>query len=101
MVIKLLPTPHSLGLYDNIYNEGNISRLPDFDGFFLSKRNERYHGIRKNGSLKRKNRHVFLLSDFIITLSLMAFSRSITLSISSLRNLDTNTEANKNYDRAH
>ena len=80
---------------DNIYNEGNISRLPDFDVFSLSKSNNRSHGIRKIGSLKRKNRHGLLLSDFIITLNqagcLMALSCSITISISSLRNLDTDT----------
>ena len=29
--IKLLQTPHPLGLNDNIYHEINISRLPDFD----------------------------------------------------------------------
>ena len=33
--IKLLQTPHLLGFNDNIYHEGNISRLPDFDVFFL------------------------------------------------------------------
>ena len=32
--IKLLQTPHPIGLNDNIYHEGNISRLPDFDVFF-------------------------------------------------------------------
>ena len=32
---KLLQTPHPLGLNDNIYHEGNISRLPDFDFFSL------------------------------------------------------------------
>ena len=32
--IKLLQTPHPLGFNDNIYHEGNISRLPDFDVFF-------------------------------------------------------------------
>ena len=34
--IKLLQTPHPLGFNDNIYHEGNISRLPDFDGGFFS-----------------------------------------------------------------
>ena len=34
--IKLLQTPHPLGFNDNIYHEGNISRLPDFDVFFFS-----------------------------------------------------------------
>ena len=31
--INLLQTPHPLGFNDNIYHEGNISRLPDFDIF--------------------------------------------------------------------
>ena len=33
--IKLLQTPHPLGFNDNIYHEGNISRLPDFDVFLF------------------------------------------------------------------
>ena len=33
--IKLLQTQHPLGFNDNIYHEGNISRLPDFDVFSL------------------------------------------------------------------
>ena len=35
MWIKLKQTPHPLGFNDNIYHEGNISRLPDFDVFSL------------------------------------------------------------------
>ena len=60
--IKLLQTPHPLGSNDNIYHEGNISRLPDFDVFSLldiRKRNKQSHGERKNGNLKRKNKLVF------------------------------------------
>ena len=34
--IKLLQTPHPLGFNANIYHEGIISRLPDFDVFFFS-----------------------------------------------------------------
>ena len=30
-LIKLLQTLNPLGFNDNIYHEGNISRLPDFD----------------------------------------------------------------------
>ena len=26
--------PFSLGFYDNIYHDGIISKMPDFDGFF-------------------------------------------------------------------
>ena len=98
--IKLLQTPHPLGFNDNIYHEGNISRLPDFDAFSLldiRKRNNRSHGRRKNGNLKRKNKHVLTLSELSIILKHsgrhMALSRLVTLSKSSLRNLDI--EANK------
>ena len=33
--IKSLQTTHPIGFNDNIYHEGNISRLPVFDGVFL------------------------------------------------------------------
>ena len=33
--IKALQTPFRLGFNDNIYHEGNISKIPDFNGFFL------------------------------------------------------------------
>ena len=102
--IKLLQTPHSLGFNDNIYHEGNISRLPDFDIFSLldiGKRNNRSHCKHKNGNLKRKYKHVLTLSELSIMLNHsgrhMALSHSVKLSISSLRNLDI--EANKCYDR--
>ena len=74
--------------------------------FFLldiRKRNNRSHGKRKNGNLKRKNKHVLTLLELSIILKHsgrhMALSRLVTLFISSLRNLDI--EANKFYDRAH
>ena len=48
-----------LGFNDNIYHEGNIYRLPDFDGVFslldIRIRNKRCHGKRKIDYLKRKN----------------------------------------------
>ena len=69
----------------------------------IRKRNNRSHGNRKNGNLKRKNKHVLTLSELSIILKHsgrhMALSHLVTLSISSLRNLDI--EANKFYDRAH
>ena len=34
-LIKLLQSPFLLGFNDNIYHEGNISKMPDFDVFFL------------------------------------------------------------------
>ena len=48
--IKLLQTPFPLGFNDNIYHEGNISKIPDFDVLTLSesrKRKSRSHGIGK------------------------------------------------------
>ena len=70
--IKLLQTPHPLGFNDNIYHEGNISRLPDFDVFFsildIRKSNHRSHDKRKNGNLRRKNKHVLTLSELSIIL---------------------------------
>ena len=67
--IKFLQTPHPLGCIDNIYHEGNISRLPVFDVFSLSdihKCNKRFQGKRKNGNLKHKNKHVLTLSELSI-----------------------------------
>ena len=46
--IELLQTPHPLGFNNDIWNEGNISRLPDFLSFFLLDIricNKRYHGV--------------------------------------------------------
>ena len=69
----------------------------------IRKRNNQSHGKRKNGNLKRKNKHVLTLSELSIILKHsgrhMALSRLVTLAISSLLNLDI--EANKFYDRAH
>ena len=58
---KLLQTPFPLGFNGNIYHEGNISKMPDFDVFSLfeiRKRKSRSHGIRKKGNGKRKKRAV-------------------------------------------
>ena len=33
--IKFLQSPFPLGFNDNIYHEGNISKMPDFDVFFF------------------------------------------------------------------
>ena len=57
--IKSLQTPFPLGFNDNIYHEGNISKMPDFDIFSLlecRKRKTRSHSTRKNGNYKRKLR---------------------------------------------
>ena len=38
----------------------------------IRKRNNRSHGIRKNGNLKRKNKHVLTLSELSIILNILA-----------------------------
>ena len=53
-----MQSPFPLGFNENIYHEGNIYKMPDFDVFFLfwnvKKRKSRSHGKRKNGNIKRK-----------------------------------------------
>ena len=52
-----MQTPFPLGFNDNIYHEGTISKMSDFDVLTLSesrKRKSRFHGIRKKGNDKRK-----------------------------------------------
>ena len=108
--IKLLQTPFPLGFNDNIYHEGNISKMPDFDVFSLleiRKRKSRSHGIRKKGNGKRKKpavkRSNTSLKDLSKVLedhgrhSMLSFLSSLPISV--LRILDT--EANKFYDRNH
>ena len=103
--IKRLQTPFPLGLNDNIYHEGNISKMPDFDAFSLldiKKRNKRSHGKPKNGNFKRKHKTVLSLSDLNILLNSerhQMLSKLASLSVSSLCKLDD--EANKFYDRKH
>ena len=51
--IKKLQTPFPLGLNDNIYQSGNISKDPTIDIFSIystRNRKSRSHGIRKNGN---------------------------------------------------
>ena len=53
--IKLLQTPYPLGFNDNIYHEGNLSKMPDFDVFSsleLRKRTARSHGKNENCKCK-------------------------------------------------
>ena len=100
--IKLLQTPFPLGFNDNIYHEGNISKMPDFDVFSLleiRKRISRSHGIRKKGNGKRKKKkkkRAKVLEDHGRH-SMLSFLGSLPISV--LRILDT--EANKFYDRNH
>ena len=95
----------TFGFNDNIYHEGNISKMPDFDAFSLldiKKRNKRSHDKNKNGNFKRKHKTVLSLFDLNILLNSglhQMLSKLASLSISSLRKLDD--EANKFYDRKH
>ena len=103
--IKRLQTPFPLGFNDNIYHEGNISKMLDFDAFSLSdikKRNKRSHCKRKNGNFKRKHKTALSLFDLNILLNSgrhQMLSKLASLSISSLRKL--HDEANKFYDRKY
>ena len=108
--IKPLQTPYPLGFNDNIYHEGNLSKMPDFDVFSLlefRKRKARSPGIKKNGNCKRKSRVQKLanctLRDLATKLDVHGrhcmLSYLSSLPISVLRSLDT--EANKFYDRTN
>ena len=108
--LKSLQTPFPLGFNDNIYHEGNISKMPDFDVFPLleiRERKSRSHGKRKKGNGKRKQRAVKRSNTSLKGLSkvledhgrhsMLSFLSSLPISV--LRILDT--EANKFYDRNH
>ena len=105
--IKPLQTPYQLGFNDNIYHEGNISKMPDFDVFSLLEFSKRTHGIKKNGIYKRKRRVQKLANCTLKDLAtkhdvhgrhvLLSYLRSLPISV--LRSLDT--EANKFYDRTN
>ena len=70
--IKNLQSPFPLGLNDNIFQEGNISRNPDIDIFSIlniRKRKSRSHGIMRNGDIKRKSRVHLSIADLNLILS--------------------------------
>ena len=92
----------------NIYHEGNISKMPDFDVLTLlesHKRKSRSHGIRKRGNDKRKRcaamKLNISLNDLAAKLrehgrhSMLSYLSSLPIAV--LRSLDT--EANRFYDR--
>ena len=108
--IKLLQTLFPLRFNDNIYNEGNISKMPDFEVFSLleiRKRKSISHGIRKREianktkrAVKRSNTSLKDLSKVLEDHgrhSMLSFLSSLPISV--LHILDT--EANKFYDRNH
>ena len=93
--IRNLQTPFPLGLNDNIYQTGNISKDPKIDIFSIfsiRKRKSRSHGIRKNGNVKRKARLKISILDLhnlrINTGKHAMLSRLSSLSISTLKDID-------------
>ena len=106
--IKLLQCASPLGFNDNIYQEGNISKMPDFDVFSLleiRKRKRISHGKRQKGNDKRKRCAAQKSGTSLYNLSskLRGHGRHAMLSFLStlpipvLRVLDI--EANMFYDR--
>ena len=105
--IKLLQSASPLGFNDNIYQEGNISKMPDFDVLSLleiRKRKRRSHGKRQKRNDKRKRCAAQKSGTSLNNLSpkLREHGRNSMLSILSslpipvLRILDI--EANRFYD---
>ena len=102
---KNFQTPFPLGFNDNIYHQGNISKMPHFDIFSLldiRRRNRRSRGKHKYGNLKRKhkNKTFWTLTDLWKILKsghYQMLSKLSSLSIASLRKLDE--EANTFYNR--
>ena len=93
--IRNLQTPFPLGLNDNIYQTGNISKDPSIDIFkifSIRKRKTRSHGIRKNGNIKRKSRKKLSILDLhnvrLIFGKHAMLSRLTSLSLTSLKEID-------------
>ena len=104
---KIITNTFPLNFNDNIYQQGNISKMPDFDVFSLldiRRHNSRSRGKRKNCNLKRKhkNKTFWTLTDLWKILKSgrhQMHSKLSSLSIASLRKLYE--EANQFYDRKH
>ena len=113
-----MQSPFPLGFNYNIYLEGNISKMPDFDGFFsfleCKRRKSRSYGKRKNGNIKRKTctekRIHTSLKDLSLDLTnhgrhgLLSFLNSLPISVFRSLQLEANTfydRANKLYKAAH
>ena len=103
-----MQTPFPLGFNDNIYHEGNISKMPDFDVLTLlgsRKRKSRSHGIRKICNDKRKRCAAMKMNTSLNDLaaklrehgrhSMLSYLSSLPITV--LRSLDT--EANIFDDR--
>ena len=106
--IKLLQSASPLGYNDNIYHEGNISKMPDFIVFSLlefQKRKSRSHGKRQKGNDKRKRcaaeKSNTSLNDLstklreLVRYAMLLFLSSLPMTI--LHILDI--ESNRFYDR--
>ena len=93
--IKKLQTPFPLGLNDNIYQTGNISKdssIDIFSIFDIRKRKSRSHGKHINGNIRRRSRKKMSISDLNNILMQsgkhVMLSRLTRLSVSSLRDID-------------
>ena len=108
--IKVLQSASPLGFNDNIYQDGNISKMPDFDVFSLleiRKRKRRSHGKRQIGNDKCKKSAAEKSGTSLNNLSsklrehgrhaMLSFLSSLPIPV--LRILDI--EANRFYDRNH
>ena len=108
--IKVLQSASRLGFNDNIYQEGNISTIPEFDVFFvfeIQKRKRRSYGKRQKGTVKSKICAAQKSGTSLNNLSSKLRERGrhamlsllCILPIPFLRILGT--EANRFYDRNH
>ena len=108
--IKLLQSASPLGFNDNINQEGNIAKMPDFDVFShleIRKRKRRSHGKRQKGNDKHKRCAAQTSGTSLYYLSsklrehgrhaMLSFLNSLPIPV--LRILDI--EANRVYDRYH
>lgn len=93
--IRNLQSPFPLGLNDNIYQTGNISKDPSIDIFkifSIRKRKTRSHGKRKNGNIKKRSRTKTSLTDLHnIHISFgkhKMLSLLTSLSLTSLKEID-------------
>ena len=108
--IKLLQFASPLGFNDTIYQEGNISKMPDFDVFSLleiRKRKRRSHGKRQKGNDKRKRCAAQKSGNSLNNLSsklrehgrhaMLSFLSSLPIPVLCILDI----EANRFYNRNH
>jgi hypothetical protein len=98
-LIKNLQTLFPLGLNDNIFQHGNISKDPNIDIFSIlniRKRKSLSHGIRKNGNIKCKSKITLFVTElnniFKNCGKHAMLSRLTSLSLSSLKILDAEAD---------